>query len=245
MLQEDEKWIEGYEDRYSITKDGKAFSHIKGRKEIGKNQSFSKARNAFTYKMVNIAKKGEKQSLVAVHRLVAEAFLPNPENKPCVNHIDGDKSNNSVENLEWATYSENTRHMHNNSLWDIHSGGRIAERQNKNLDSFILGGHSSYTRQNHKKLLSKDKLEANNIPGDMVNISIINGSPLSTWNYYIDLFRLCDSDLSLSQVSKITGLHPSMISLVRNGKRSKKARAIYDKFGKDPKYLVNYEKYFK
>ena len=61
------------------------------------------------YKIVWITIDGKHKSLVA-HRIVAKTYLPNPENKPQVNHIDGNKGNNRVENLEWCTAKENAYH---------------------------------------------------------------------------------------------------------------------------------------
>ncbi len=52
----------------------------------------------------------KKINTAPIHRLVAEAFIPNPYNKPCINHIDCNPSNNNVKNLEWVTYSENILH---------------------------------------------------------------------------------------------------------------------------------------
>lgn len=76
------------------------------------------------YLRVDLAAKNKASSKVMVHRLVALAFIPNPENKPAVNHINGNKADNRVENLEWCTIKENTIHALNTGLidWSRHTG---------------------------------------------------------------------------------------------------------------------------
>lgn len=67
------------------------------------------------YMKVGLVKNG-KRTTKPVHRLVAEAFIPNPDNKPEINHIDGNKKNNSVDNLEFCTRLENIRHAWSTGL---------------------------------------------------------------------------------------------------------------------------------
>lgn len=67
------------------------------------------------YKAVMLKIDDSKRSYL-IHRLVAECFLPNPNNYRCVNHKDGDKTNNKVDNLEWCTHQENMIHAYKNGL---------------------------------------------------------------------------------------------------------------------------------
>jgi hypothetical protein len=87
---------------YLIYQDGNIFSKTK-------NKFLIPVDNGRGYKKVNLCKNGSIKRIY-VHRLIAETFLPNPENKPQVNHINGIKSDNRLENLEWVTPSENGKH---------------------------------------------------------------------------------------------------------------------------------------
>lgn len=100
------KWkdIAGYESLYQVSELGDVFSFKTGR--ILKPRLTGKYRN---YHTVVLYTNGMNKNFT-VHRLVASAFIPNIENKPQVNHIDGNPTNNNVSNLEWATNSENQKH---------------------------------------------------------------------------------------------------------------------------------------
>lgn len=93
------KKIEGY--NYHITSNGDVFSYHCNK--------LLKPRLNKGYFYVNLSNNG-KMKTFKIHRLVAESFLPNHSNLPIVNHKDGNKQNNHVDNLEWCTHSENTKH---------------------------------------------------------------------------------------------------------------------------------------
>lgn len=100
-----EEWkpIKNYETLYEVSTLGNVRS-IKG-----KIKKLQKRSNGYLY--VGLSKNG-KSKTVKVHRLVAEAYIDNPDNKPIVNHINSNRSDNRVDNLEWVTASENMIHSH-------------------------------------------------------------------------------------------------------------------------------------
>lgn len=93
---------------YQITKDGKIRN--KSTQKIRKNSL-----GHLGYPVVSLRKNG-KMYLRTIHILLARTFIPNPENKPEVNHIDGNKANYKLENLEWVTRKENDNHARRTGL---------------------------------------------------------------------------------------------------------------------------------
>jgi len=118
-----EEWsdIAGFEDCYQISDNGNMRSKDRTVTDAnGVNRNFkSKPVRIWVkdghYCKVSLSKGNIKKSFT-VHRLVAIAFIPNPLNKITVNHIDGNRHNNHVSNLEWATYNENMQHAYDTGL---------------------------------------------------------------------------------------------------------------------------------
>lgn len=117
--------IKGYEGLYQISNLGR----VRGLDRYSNNYSnylTGKTNKRKIYGRILTNKKGKylfvmlskngRYKTKSIHRLIAEAFIENPNNYNCVNHIDGNKYNNSINNLEWCTTSENNTHAYRNGL---------------------------------------------------------------------------------------------------------------------------------
>ncbi len=120
-MQENWKDIKGYEQSYQVSNLGRVKSLSRTIMKSNNTIMYVKERILKTrrhnngYYMVTLYK-NQTPKLCTIHRLVAKAFIDNPENKSTVNHLDGDKLNNHVDNLEWCTQQENITHSNRPGL---------------------------------------------------------------------------------------------------------------------------------
>jgi len=155
-----EEWrkIEGYEGLYQVSNLGRVKSLMYGKEKILKGGI-----NPYGYHFVILNKYPIKKNM-KVHRLVAKAFIPNSDNKPEVNHIDGNKLNNNIHNLEWNTRKENNSHALDTGLTDIkgekHYKVKLTEEQVldirvSNLTKVELAKIYNVTHQNISAIINK------------------------------------------------------------------------------------------
>jgi len=150
-----EQWedIKGYEGLYQVSNLGrvKGIDRISANGRHLKEKILSQKHTTNGYLEV-IFCKNNKVKYFLVHRLVAEAFIPNPENKPQVNHIDEDKTNNRDTNLEWMTIKENLGYgtrikrmaeNHKKEISLISPNGQVLEFNSQTEAAKALGVHQS------------------------------------------------------------------------------------------------------
>lgn len=112
-----EEWrnIKGYEGLYQVSNYGRVKSLDRwetigcNTKRFRKGRMLKLAKDKYGYLKVDISKNGKRKQY-SIHRLVAQAFIDNPDNLPCINHKDENPSNNNVDNLEWCSYQYNTNY---------------------------------------------------------------------------------------------------------------------------------------
>lgn len=134
------KDIKDYEGLYQVSNLGRVRSldrvinyNIENGKKVKRKGKILKQRSNWNNYLYIHFSKNSKIKLFIVHRLVAEAFIPNPNNLPQVNHIDGNKFNNRVDNLEWCTAKENIIHSWKMGLSKgyIHPKGKLTDYSRK------------------------------------------------------------------------------------------------------------------
>jgi hypothetical protein len=137
------EWVKNYEGHYQVSNSGKVYS-VKSDLELIPNIIRS------GYKMVRLSKNGWARDYL-VHRLVAEAFCNNEENKNVVNHKDGNKTNNYFLNLEWCTNSENQLHA-------IQMGLRVPKKGNEHPMRKLTQAEAEEIRKRYKMGLNYKQL---------------------------------------------------------------------------------------
>lgn len=160
------KQVDGFDGRYYVSTSGQVYSKISDR-------LMTQQVNKCGYRYVHLRGGGVSKN-VNVHRLVAKAFVDNADDKPCVNHIDGNKENNVVSNLEWCTHSENVNHAIDHDLLKV--CGEYHHKHKLTSDDVL------YIRQ-HYKSHSKEfgAIPLANRFGVDIN-TIINVVKGHTWN---------------------------------------------------------------
>lgn len=165
------KDIQGYEGHYQVSNLGaiksfpKRFYHVISKKYVFKKEKIirDKATNHYGYYNVILRKEGEPKFYL-IHRLVAQHFIPNPENKPQVNHKNGIKIDNRVENLEWVTQQENITHAIStglkNTKGEMHCRHKLTEG-----DVLAIRGKYKFVKHGCRKLAEEYNVSTSSIHG--------------------------------------------------------------------------------
>lgn len=217
------KKIYGFSN-YEISKCGKVFSTKRKHNQSNKydekeiEMKIQFVENA--YAILGLVDDNGNNRMKSVHRLIAEAFIPNPENKRTVNHKDGDKHNNTYSNLEWATYQENSQHSCDTGLnpkqkGDSNGMSKISEEECIQLIIEMLEG------ANNNELAKKYKLHSR-------YISLIRGK--KRWKHlWENTFKNKSPDVSYTRSDKELDIDTQIIIInrIKNGEMLKSLSIEY------------------
>lgn len=244
-LKENERWVKGYEGRYFVNTESEVWSTVaKTPKKMQGAVIYDKKKNQSTYRMFTATHEDGVATNLYFHRVIAEAFIPNPENKPTVNHINGRKQDNRIENLEWATWKEQVNHAYEN----LSRKGKPCEelmqdmafRENA-IDTYLRHGGELVPVSYLRKHINNEDLMRNGIPPELLETGELKQkSLLEKWLLVLVLGCCLDNKKSLSVISGVTGLDVPRISKIRSGQVCSKLLEIYHKYKVEPEYVCRH-----
>ena len=227
MLENNERWVVGYEGAYSVTPTGGVYSYKRKKKRLLVGAIiYDHSRASTTYRVVLLTDNGSSKTLY-VHRLVAQSFIENPDNKREVNHIDGNKLNNDVSNLEWVTHSENTVHAYSTNLMKVLSDDDKKYRRHE----VVFGSLSRREFNLYRKELTEEYLESCGIPKEFKGVRVpTEFSNMSEyWAHIVSLFDDVYKGVGTMELSRKYNFNQAIGSRILSGKIYKKQRQSYEK----------------
>lgn len=227
------KDVNGFEGFYQVSNFGRVRSLDRieevYRSDIGlvirprKGRILKQKTNKYGYAVVHLRNK-ELEKHASVHRLVASEFLDNPENKPSVNHIDADKLNNCLWNLEWSTHTEQMQHAVQNNLLEIRGAPKYSKAYKKEMYEYFL--ETNCTVSELAKKFNVSLRTAGRVTKGVFARTTVKVTPngehvirnILTKDEIKEIFTLREQGKTLEQIAKLFDRGTSQIHRVLNKK---------------------------
>lgn len=215
--------IDGTDGKYLVDSTGRVYSYYVHR-------YLKPDTDEDGYQIVTL-KYGEGYKKKKVHRLVAEAYIDNPENHPVVNHLDGNTGNNRVSNLEWCTHSRNTKHAIENGLMTIASGEdcsyakldnekveQIVERIKEGLPYSEISEEFQISPATISMIKNGKRWTTTAIKNTTVFQGSNNGQSKLNEEKVKEIFELLKEGMAQSKIAKLYEVDKALISSIARGK---------------------------